>query len=193
MTGSESIDIEFRDKPTEITKALVRGLNRSVLSGRTLLAKNISSDTGLASSVVKEAVVMREASMANPSARIASSLKRIPLVDFNAKGPEPSRGRGRGVTARLSGGTGRYPHAFIATMKSGHRGVFERVPGARRHGARPFRPQLPVYELKGPSIGHVFSKHRQAAVQRMFEAFEKTFDSEMKFRGAQPDSEDLGV
>ena len=78
-------------------------------------------------------------------------------------------------------------------MKSGHRGVFQRVPGATRRGPSPNRSQLPIYELHGPSIGHVFGKHRQQAVDRMLEQLEKTFDAEMKFRGATPDTEALDV
>lgn len=193
LTGTDAIDIDFQDKPTQITKAMVRALNRSVLAGRTLLAKNISADTGLASADVKAAVVMREASLGNPTARIASSLQRIPLIKFNATGPVPSRGKGRGVKARVPGGAGQYPNAFIAEMKSGHVGVFQRVPGAQRHGPKPNRSQLPIYELHGPSIGHVFSRHRQAAVDRMLEQLEKTFDAEIKFRGATPDTEALDV
>jgi len=122
---------------------------------------------------------MREASASRPEASLGASIKRIPLMKFNAKGPVPSRGRGRGVTYRLRGGRGRVENAFIATMKSGHVGVFRRAGKAR----------LGIVELFGPSLGQVFKKFRPAGLARAWEVFQKNFDHELDFvKGGVPDA-----
>jgi copper oxidase (laccase) domain-containing protein len=83
------------------------------------------------------------------------------------------------VTYGLPGGRSRVSNAFIATMHSGYRGVFARVPGAGRRGPKPDRSQLPIVELYGPSIGHVFKKYRPAGLARTREAFETAFEHEL--------------
>ena len=100
-------------------------------------------------------------------AQLAASLKRIPLIRWNA------RQVGRGVSYRLKGGRGRHPNAFIAAMRSGHRGVFVR--GTTRG--------LPIKELFGPSLGHVFQKYRPEGEARVEEVFRTTLDHELVVRG----------
>jgi hypothetical protein len=133
--------------------AIARALNRSIVSARVVMASAVATDMGLKVSDVKERIGLIEASAPDRLvATLTASGKRLPLIDFNARGPEPSRGKGGGVRARMPGGAGTYPHAFIATMRSGHRGVYERVgPSSRRSvGAR--SNNLPIVELRGPSI-----------------------------------------
>lgn len=151
-------------------QAEVRALNRAAVSVRTLLVKNIAADTGLKSGTVRERISITNATESSKVARVSVSGKRIPLIDFGARGPEPSRGRGRGVTARNPGGAGRYPHAFIATVGTGgHRGVFERRT----------RKRLPIRELFGPSLPHVFNKFVPEAIARGEEALVKNLQSEL--------------
>jgi hypothetical protein len=135
----------------------------------------VAGETGLRSRDVRDAIALREASLAKPEASIAASLKRIPLEKFNAKGPQPSRGRGRGVSYRIGPRAGRLPRAFIAKMPSGHVGVFERRTKKR----------LQIDERFGPSLGHIFSKHRQAGIDRALESFHKNFQHELGFAQAQ--------
>lgn len=172
VDGDERVAQELLAKPDAVTRATVRALNRAINSARTVAVRGIAGDTGLAARDVRDALRMREATWSHPDAVLAASLKRIPLIKFHARGPEPSRGRGPGVTYRLRGSRGRHPHAFLATMPTGHRGVFVRKPGARR---------LPIQQLYGPSLGAVFDKFRAAAKARAQEVFTTNFDHEMKF------------
>jgi hypothetical protein len=142
------------------------------------MVQRIAADTGLRSGDIKKAFTQSNASAQSLEARIGVGLKRIPLISFNARGPEPSRGRGRGVSYRSKSGSGRLAHAFIATMSNGHRGVFERTPGKFMQG-RPRRQA--IHEKFGPSLGHVFAKYRPEGVARVKEAFAKNFASEMAF------------
>lgn len=171
LIGDKAVDAALRDYPKKATRAIVRAMNRAVTSGRTLLVQRLAADTGLKSGDIKKAMTVHEASSQRLEARLGIGLKRIPLISFNARGPEPSRGRGRGVSYRLRGGAGRISNAFIATMRSGHRGVFVR--GAKG--------RLPIGERFGPSLGHVFAKYRPEGIARLKEAFATNFAHEMHF------------
>lgn len=153
--------------------AIARALNRSAGSTKTVMVRAVAADTKLKVGVVRDQIKVQEAKpVAHRLAAIISVTgKRIPLIDFGARGPEPSRGRGRGVTARLPTGKGRYPNAFIERMKSGHRGVFQRRGKGR----------LPIYELFGPSLPRVFTKHVREGLRRGQEALQKNLAHELRF------------
>lgn len=168
--------------------AVARALNRAAGSTRTMMVRHVAADVGIKASDVRKVMHLQEARPSQGDkmvARLSISGKRIPLIAFGARGPEPSRGRGRGVSARLKGGRNRYPHAFIATMRSGHRGVFQRVTGARRHGLPPHRGQLPIHELKGPSLPKVFEKYVADGLKRGEAALLTNLRHEMRFAWRQ--------
>lgn len=151
---------------------VVRALNRSVASGRTALVRGIASDTGLKASDVREFVQVREATESTLAATIYASANRVPLIKFGAKGPVPSRGLPPGVRARLKGGAGTYPHAFIASVgKGGHVGVFQRIGKAR----------LPIAQLHGPSIWKASDKFVDTAAARAHEQLAKNLPREIEF------------
>lgn len=170
---SEQVDQALAAGPAKVGKALVRAMNRGIGAGRTLMVSRIAKDTGLKSKDVRAALPMTEATLNRPLARLAASLKRIPLYKFGARGPMPSRGRGRGVSYKLpgSGGRQRVEDAFIAQMPSGHVGVFKR--------RRPAR--LPIQELFGPSLGRVFAKYRPEALARAEDVTRERFAAELSF------------
>lgn len=149
--------------------ALMRAINRTASNARTAMTRVIAGDLGIKASIVRDRVKVSEAKRNHLGATLYASPKRIPLIQFKAKGPRPSRGRGRGVTAKI--GAGRYPHAFIARMTSGHEGVFQRR-GKRR---------LPITELHGPSIAVAFDKHRDVAEARASEMLLKNVQHELSF------------
>jgi hypothetical protein len=154
------------------TIAIPRALNKSIASGKTLGVRLIAEDMGLRQADVRDRIGLKQATPDNHVASLSASFKRVPLIDFNATGPEPSFGKGRGVRARFPGGAGRYPRAFIATMKSGHRGVFERTGASNR---------LPIHELFGPSLAFVFVKHRPEMQARALEQLAKNLQHELRF------------
>jgi hypothetical protein len=85
------------------------------------------------------------------------------------------------VTARLPTGLGKYPQAFIATMRSGHRGVFMRVGASSRRSAGARSANLPITELHGPSIPLVFGKHLAAGLARGEAQLRKNLVHELRF------------
>lgn len=171
VTGTDRIVADFQTLRDATPRALVRALNRSMASARTAMTRAIASDTGLKAGDARSAMVLRNASFSSLTASLTASSKRIPLIQFKARGPEPSRGRGRGVSYQLPGGRNIIPNAFITTVGSGHRGVFVRVGKGR----------LPIRELFGPSVGRVFIKFRDIGVAKAQETFASNFEHELAF------------
>lgn len=174
LTLERDPSARLRAYPEKATRALVRALNRGINSGRTFMVQKIAADMGMKSKDVRDALPMKEATATRLEARLAASLKKIPVIDLQARGPEPSRGRGRGVSYRLNGSRERIADAFIATMPTGHRGVF----------GRDGRKRLGIHEKRGPSIGHVFSKYQAQGIARAQEMMAKNLQHELSFESA---------
>lgn len=185
IEGDALVLEELGEYNGRVLKALVRAMNRALGTGRTYMARAVASDTGIKQSDVRAAMSTREATFNRIEASIGAGLKRLPLSKFNARGPEPSKGTGRGVTWRIGQRTGRGPNLFLATMKSGHRGVFARV-GADRKSRGAWGKNLPIDERYGPSLGRVFGFYRPVALSLMKQSFDKNFDHEMDYRNRKP-------
>lgn len=124
--------------PTKTSIALLRALKRGTKSARTHAARVVSRDMGLKVGEVRNRIRLKEPTGQTLTGELGGSLKRIPLI-------------------KLKGGRKRRPrHAFIATMPTGHEGVFKRA-GSKR---------LPIRELFGPSVGRVFDLHRGEIMAR---------------------------
>lgn len=177
VQGINLVADEFEGYPRRAQSAVVRALNRGISAGNTLMSRAVAKDAGLKVSDVKASFRQRNASALDPKARLAAGFERIPLMKFGAKGPMPSRGKGRGVSYRLGAGSkrNRIEDAFVATMRSGHQGVFKRVGKAR----------LGIRELFGPSLGQVFAKYRAEGLARSLEVFETTLNHELERLKAQ--------
>lgn len=155
----------------KLPSAIRRALVRSATTVRAEMTRAISKDMGLPVTKIKEEIKIVEPDPHTVQFQV-SAYRRIPLIQFGAKGPEPSRGRGRGVSYRLGGQRRRAPRAFIATMKSGHRGVFQRREGAGRN---------PIVELHGPSILRVVEKFVPLGEARANEVLPKNFEHEISY------------
>lgn len=162
---TKDFDLAVKRLKDRAPKAIARALNRASVSTRTIMVRRVAQDIGLKVGDVKKVFTEQSATPENLTARVIVRSKRIPLMAWNARQTR------RGVTARLPGGAGRYPHAFLATMPTGHRGVFQRK--------RPSR--LPIRELRGPSITHVFHKHREAGLEAGEASLLKNLSHELRF------------
>ncbi len=146
--------------------AQVRALNRAIASANVAMVRVIANDLGVKQGVVRDRIKIQQATPDRLTARLYANAKRIPLIDFGAKGPEPSRGRGRGVTVKTGSGRRTIANAFIATMRSGQ---------------APNRSQLPIRELFGASIWQVFKKFEAVGLERGKEQLIKNLQSEFRF------------
>ena len=150
----------------EAPRAIVRALNRTIASVRTLVIREIADDTGLANKDIRPSIGVTNATFSRPAARLVVTGRRIPLIAFDA------RQTLRGVTYIGRRGRGEIRGAFIATMASGHRGVFKRRGVAR----------LPIDELKGPSLPFVMTKRwSRAMTMRANELLQANAQHEVTF------------
>ena len=176
LSGVETVQSHLDAKPKDVLKATVRALNAALGQGNTLMARLVATDTGIKVSDVKKRMYQVKASYSTPVGKLATkSLSRIPLMYFGASGPVPSKGKGLGVTARIGGQKKLYPHAFIAGVTTGHEwivhtGVFVRAGSTR----------LPIKQLYGPSLGHVFAKLRPQVVAFMDEKFHAELERQLQ-------------
>ena len=152
---SEDAEFALRQLRASVPQGITRSLNRAAVSARAVMSTEVARDLGIKVGPVKDAIRIEEASSGQEHARVITTGARIPLIAFGARGPEPSHGRGRGVTAKIQGVRKTYPRAFI-THVGQHRGVFQ------RRG----RGRLPIAELHGPSVPHVFSKYADVGLKR---------------------------
>lgn len=163
----------LRECPEAIRRAEVRALNRAGVTMRAIAAREIKANLGSSVKIgaLKDVINVRNATAERRTVAVEVSGARIPLIDFGAKGPEPSLGRGRGVTVSLKGGLKRHVHAFIATMKSGHRGVFQRR----------LRRRLPIFEKFGPSLPQAFRTVSPTVRAAGVESLAKNLSSELNY------------
>lgn len=152
-------------------KAVARALNRSAVSTRTVMQRLVRDDVKLKSRDVGDQMRVEKARPTQDGlqARVIISGARIPLFDFGA------RQTARGVSANTGGGRKVYKGSFIATMKSGHKGVFERK--TRGKGSK----RLPIIEKFGPSLPHVFMKHIPAGLVAGEASMQKNLAHEISY------------
>lgn len=171
---------DFADFGEASLVASVRGINRTLANVKTVMVRAIAKSLRLKQGAVRDRIRILEATRSRPVARMYADNAQIPVEQFNARGPLPSRGKGRGVTANTE--QRRYPHAFRARMESGHVGVFERVPGKFMRKQRPGRkPRQAIRELRTASVAAVFIKHAPVGQARADEQLPKNLESELRF------------
>jgi hypothetical protein len=185
--GIKSLRSKF---PYAVKRALARTTTTTVAA----MAKAMREDTYLSTRFLKSEI---KVSITPEAAQLVVMGQRMPLMAFGARGPEPTKGRGRGVSYRNpGGGRNRAPEAFIGTMSSGHRGVFKRV-GAMGRGKRgkemqgpsfsrgkspgAWSPNLPIIELHGPSMVRVFEKFMAQGAEVAQQALLKNLKHEISY------------
>lgn len=193
VQGTNAILLDFQGD--KVSLGILRAMNRAVLSARTVMVRSMAQDTGLKQKDVRDAIRTENATGTRLQAKIAASLKRLPLIKFGA------RQTAAGVSYKLGGSRNVVPGAFIATVHAGksgfHTGVFARQPGSTHRtvdrGGRRMRTQLPIVELRGPSLGKVFEKYRPAGIARAQESFATNLAHELKFRASGDTGDDAGT
>ena len=117
--------------PMEIkARAFSSAMRRTVDQGRTRIVKRSAERVDLPQRMVRERT--QAYNRGSAAAEIVMRSKWIPLYTLGARQTRS------GVTVKLRGS---YKSAFIASMKSGHAGVFKRDGSAR----------LPISEMFGPN------------------------------------------
>lgn len=149
-------------------RVLSAAVNRAARDARVTLRRSVQDVVSLRAKDVNAVLSVHRASRRDLQAVIAVASKPIPLIRYGA------RETSRGVTVRVKKGGGRKVvrvddrGAFLATVGSGHRGVF----------VRRSKQRLPIRELFGPSVAQVVKDASLEA--RLQEAAAETFLREVE-------------
>jgi hypothetical protein len=151
-----NIEIDIKDalegieaRARAISKANISALNKLAAQGKTAASKKIREDYNIKAGDLSKGIDVDKATNGRLNAVLVGRGKHgIPLVLFGAKWTRPTmgkRGKMRGSKEGASvmvkvGNRKTIPGSFVATMKSGHVGLFKRI-GKKR---------LPIKELYGP-------------------------------------------
>ena len=140
-----------------LPKAQSAAINRTLTHVRAVAARQIKKHINLPIARIKEAITRKKATPGHPVGIVRFSRKPVPLIDYGATDNRPN---GVSVTARRDQGRQQFKHAFIATMPTGHTGVFERIPGTKqkRGWFRKGRKTDKIKQLFGPSVEGTFEK-----------------------------------
>lgn len=143
--------------PAEIrAKALARAGRRVTEMARTRLIRRQAPRIKVPQRLLRELTTARFNAGGNTSDVVVRS-GWIQLYKFGATQTS------KGVRVRLRGS---YRHAFIAAMKNGHKGVFQRA-------GDPITQRLPIRELFGPNPAHDITNNDQVYLSFVAEVVEE--------------------
>jgi hypothetical protein len=176
VVDTSGVDAYLAGVRNGVPRAAMRAINRGLEATDTLAGRALAENLGLTQGTIRNrrygVFALDKATEARLIGYYAVRGARLPLTLFR---PYQSA---KGVAYNLPGGQGFIPHAFLATMPSGHRGVFIRkhlAPTGKRN-------RLPIDERKGPSLPTVFVKQWRATIQaRAIEATQTELDRQVAF------------
>lgn len=161
-------------------QAIVRALNNTAGSAKIAASRDIrAAGYNITAKVVKQALDVRRATAADLQAIVTATGKAMPRIAFGA------RQTAAGVSYSIKGGRKIKKGAFIALMKSGHKGVFVRKGDTQigKRGKAILSRKL--VELWGPSIPTVLMNTvvRKRLEDALRERFPKELERQIRFIG----------
>lgn len=144
----------IRQMPMAGRRSIARSLNKAITQCRTRAAREISDKRNIKVGRARQDMRIKRASYSVQEAAIIASGNPIRVIEV--KGVKSQTKKGVAAKIEAKGKRHLFKGAFIATLESGHTGVFERV-GHLTHvsksnskGTRRFN--LPIRELTLPSV-----------------------------------------
>jgi hypothetical protein len=127
-----------------IQKATRSAINRATQRAKTETGRKVREKYVIKQGDAVKTLSVRPAGGGSLKAEMTSKGSTIPLINFNTAPKKRNKNPPRVLKAAVFRGKARkpIPGAFVATMSSGHTGVFKRE-GKKR---------LPIRELRGPAV-----------------------------------------
>ena len=167
---------------TGIPRAVTRAINKSLLKTRTQARKGLAKKFNLPAKVINPTITHKNAVRSNGTAYIQGRSGRIPII--KVKGSKTQKRAGVSINT----GTGRrvIKHTFLATMQSGHTGVFKRTGATRSRKVsrvspstgKTYQTHLPIRELSFPPSSHMLTNRRVAAP--LFDFYTKDYPVQLR-------------
>lgn len=174
-------------------KAVVAALNRTTASAKTAIKRTIRETYTLKTQAIERALKVEKANYSKLRTEIRSSFldgikKALPLFSFEARPVEISARAKVPVSVRIRKDKGRRrvkgaPHLtgkpFVAQMPSGHKGIFQRIPGTQMAKKKKEK----IQELYTFFVLRILDQRRIRAVVDgiINEKFPKEFENAYKF------------
>jgi hypothetical protein len=181
VSVSKQLQVIFGEISGKLMKRVVtKTLNKTAQSVRAEIVRSIRSEVAIKAGDLRKRVYARNVSRTGAPSAVLSSFvvvypRGIPLIDLGArpKVVRTMRGKRIGVTAMVGGTRKPIPGGFIATTRSGNRGVFVRKGDTR----------LPIKQLYSSEISEHMNKPTfQNNIDRFaIDRFETIFDQEFRF------------
>ena len=137
------------DIPNGVNKVVAKATNKAVERARVEAMLRIRDRYAISPSALSLRLKVNRASVRNPTAMIVWSSPEIAITKFKTKPIKPASQSGIPVALRqapeteiIKGQKKSWPHAFLAVMKSSHKGLF----------ARKNKTSLPIKQFFGPSV-----------------------------------------
>ena len=181
---SVKVDIDGALKKFEMTadegkKAVIRALNKTAKSVQIQASREIR-DAGynVKSATIKKAIKVRLANNNVLQAGVRALGRPIPLIDYGARQTK------KGVSVNVKDGRKLISGAFIATMPTGHKGVFLRKKGTiTGKRGKTILARVISHELFGPSIPAAFSNDvvKRAMLNEIRDTMPKKLEQELNY------------
>lgn len=148
------------------SKAIPRALNKLITQAGNQAAREIrKAGYGFKIRDIKARMKIKRATEGNPVASIRVYHRAVPLIEFSARQTK------QGVTVNVKNGRKLVKGAFIATMPTGHQGVYIRVGNTHKKVNKsrgPIWQGLPIKQLYGPSVAVSFANDTVMTVLQRF-------------------------
>jgi hypothetical protein len=168
-----------------VPRAASRALTKAATQARTQAAREIRDRYNISARLVARQIDVTRSTPDTLVALLKPQGSKLPVIAFQARQTR------RGVTVQIKRGSRRLiPHAFIATMRSGHTGVFARgvysglsfVHRSKRLRRYP-KPDLPITELFTVGVPQPFASQAvlDALERKVRQRFPQLLDHEIRF------------
>jgi hypothetical protein len=190
-TDMANIRAMLADIKTIPEKVISRGLNKTLTGVKTDASTEVRKVLNVKKAAVDETFKITKASVTSLSCAIKSTGKPLALIDFTG-----TRQTKVGVSVLVKKEKGRkvMPGAFIAQMKSGHKGVYWRdwhgdtapAKGKKRtipYAKLPAMYRLPIRELFGPRAPDILENDpvMGAVLKKADERLHKNLQHELEY------------
>jgi hypothetical protein len=176
----------------EINKAISRGAEKAADEAKKETVKQLLSEYTLSGSEIKSPIKTRKMGGSEVGAVMNISSGVFPLYNFDGVTPREVMPPARGpVQVKVKkGGGATFKQSFVAKMKSGHVGVYEREEEKRRDkirvkGKDSNKEYMHINEFFGPSIAGMFGREKEteiniAAREKAMETLDKYVINELE-------------
>ncbi len=148
----------------QIKRAAVRALNKVSRWLRSQVSRQVADELNIKVGIVRNSLSLIRASRGSVNAGIGMS-RRHGVI--NAMNLGAARQNSRGVRV----GRRQYDHAFLATMPTGHRGIFRRTSDDR----------LPIREVQIVITGRMATVMEHLSDGPVLQQFDKVFQRELNY------------